>query len=252
MARSAERTLDVLEYLGRAATPVSAAALSGGLRIPRATLFRLLKDLIRRGYVSRDMGNGAYTLGLRVLPLAAAVLNRMDIREASYDPMHKLLAESQETVELLVPHEDEMIFVEKMDSPQSMRIFARVGSTIPLLHLMAHGKVMLAFMPEEQRRAYLTRPMRRDAKGAPVKRARLETELRRVQRRHWAVDHQEARLEVTRFSAPVFDHLGKFTGAVGFAGPTIRLPRRRQKEFARMVLVAARSITANLGGTYPV
>lgn len=252
MARSAERTLDVLECLGRAATPVSAAALSGSLRIPRATLFRLLRDLTHRGYVSREKDRAAYTLGLRVLPLAAAVLNRMDIREASYDAMHRLLAESQETVELLVPHEDEMIFVEKMDSPQSMRIFARVGSAVPMLHLMAHGKVMLAFMSERQRGAYLRRPMRKNAKDAPVTRARLEIELRRVQRQCWAVDHQESRLGVTRFSAPVFDHLGKLAGAVGFAGPAIRLPRRRQNEFARMVLAAARSITANLGGTYPV
>lgn len=251
MGRGTDRTLDVLECLARTAEPISAAALAGQVGIPRPTLFRLLSDLTRRGYVQRDGTKGGYRLGLRVLSLSAAVQDRLDIRNAGQDPMHRLLGESRETVELLVPDGLEIVFVEKMDSPQSMRIFARIGSRFGVLHAMAHGKVALAFMPEEDRRSYLAGSLRKVTERTVTSRAAVQRELERIRRTGWALDHQESRDGVTRFSAPVFDHRGRFVGMVGFAGPAVRIPLRRKREFAEMVLSAARAITANLGGRAP-
>ena len=71
-----ERGLRVLELFDRHRTEISAPEVVRELRLPRSTVFRLLRTLEFRGYVKRIGKRGAYTIGPAVLRLWLRVSRR--------------------------------------------------------------------------------------------------------------------------------------------------------------------------------
>ena len=71
-ASSADRTLAVLDLLADRGRPMRPMALARECGIPRSTIYRLLGMMRSRGYVSRDGGEHAWTLGPRVLEIAGS------------------------------------------------------------------------------------------------------------------------------------------------------------------------------------
>jgi hypothetical protein len=63
-----ERGIGIFELLGQRPTPLSGADIARELRIPRATVFRLLRTLEHREWLRRTEG-GTYSLGPAVLHL---------------------------------------------------------------------------------------------------------------------------------------------------------------------------------------
>ncbi len=67
--RASARTLDVLEYVGRQGSPVTAAQIGEACDIPRSSLYKLLRVLEERDYVSVLPGEAGWTSGRRLLDL---------------------------------------------------------------------------------------------------------------------------------------------------------------------------------------
>ena len=71
-ASSADRTLAVLDLLADRGRPMRPMTMARECGIPRSTMYRLLGLMRSRGYVSRDGGDHAWTLGPRVLEIAGS------------------------------------------------------------------------------------------------------------------------------------------------------------------------------------
>ncbi len=66
----------------------------------------------------------------------------------------ELNQQTRETIHLTVRHGLSAVYVEKLDSPEQLRIHSRIGAAVPL-YCTAVGKVMLAYMPDEERERIL-------------------------------------------------------------------------------------------------
>ena len=60
--------------------------------------------------------------------------------------LRELNQQTRETIHLTVRHGLSAVYVEKLDSPEPLRIHSRIGASVPL-YCTAVGKVMLAYMP---------------------------------------------------------------------------------------------------------
>jgi DNA-binding IclR family transcriptional regulator len=76
---------------------------------------------------------------------------------------------------------------------------------------------------------------------------RLAAELEKVRRDGYALDREEFQLGLTCIAAPVRDHSGRVVAALGLAGPSNRLNRRRLLQLAAPVTGAAGALSRNLG-----
>ena len=63
--------------------------------------------------------------------------------------MRELAAESKETVHLAVPADHWVMYINKVDSPQSIQMIARLGTRNPM-YCTALGKSILAFSPDQK------------------------------------------------------------------------------------------------------
>jgi DNA-binding IclR family transcriptional regulator len=104
-----------------------------------------------------------------------------------------------------------------------MRLHTWVGKRMEL-HCTALGKVLLAWLPEEEARRILNeRILARHNENTKASPRRLLEELQETRKRGYAVDDEEAEIGYRCLGAPVFDSNGEIAAAVSVSGTTSQL-----------------------------
>jgi IclR family transcriptional regulator, KDG regulon repressor len=247
MLSTLDKGLRVLEALARSDTgSESLTTLSRAVGLHRTTVFRILGTLRARGYVSRESDTDRYRLGVRVLSLAASVLDDLDIRQVARPLLEALRQDARELVFLTVLDRGEVVTVERLDSDQPLTLRAQIGSRRPA-HCTAAGKAFLAVLPEAEREAILQKPLAAFTPRTITQPDLVRQQLVEVRRRGFAWDDEEFLDGVRCVAAPVFGIERRIMGVVSLAAPTMRAPWDRLWRLGSEVRATARAISACLG-----
>lgn len=242
--RNAARLLKEFSYGSR---EIGVTELSRRLGIGKSTAHRLLHTLTEERLLERDPYTGAYRLGLAMYELGSVVSAHTDIHEACSPVIDQLRNATRETVQVAVLDGREVVYVERRESPQTIRLFGRVGHRNDA-HCTSTGKVLLAFLPPERLETLLagwTLPAQTPFTITDMD--RLRTELEAVRRRGWAEQVNETEMGAASISAPVRNGLGDVVAALSVAGPVQRLQGESLKRFAKPMLEAAVAISRRMG-----
>src|SRR5260370_5006733 len=144
-----QRGLGLLQLCSESARGLTAKQVAVFSRLPVSTVHRFLANLEGSGFLHCG-GDGVYHLGIACFSIGQAALGQLDIRRLSLPYLQELNQQTRETIHLTVRHGLSAVYVEKLDSPEQLRIFSRIGSAVPL-YCTAVGKVMLASMPVDER-----------------------------------------------------------------------------------------------------
>jgi len=221
--------------------------LSARLGLGKSTVHRLLATLAEERLLERDAESGRYRLGLGMYELGAVVTAHVDLREAAMPALVSLRQRTGETVHVAVLDGLEVVYVERLDSLHTLRIFSRVGHRLPA-HATSSGKVLLAGLPPEMLDARLRRwqPVAMTPHTITDERA-LRAELRLVAKRGWAENVEEGELGVASVGAPIRGTDGTVTAAVSVVGPITRVKGASLRRFCGAVVEAANAISSRLG-----
>jgi len=245
-ARAAERTLDILLVFLREGRPLGISELSRMLRLPKATVHRLVAVLVGRGFLARGPGTPHYRVGLAAFQLGTRFLEQTHVRAAALPVIRELAAATGETVNLNVVIDGRRVCVEKAESTHDIRHAVELGRPLPL-YAGASGKVLLAHLPEEQIHAVVRNGLRRLAARTPVDRAQLLRQLAEIRRRGVAVSSDERVDGASSVSAPIRDGLGRVVAGLTISGPTYRFTPDRIRDFTARVGAGAERISRLLG-----
>lgn len=244
--QSVERAAAILRSFTDADPELGVTTLSGRLGVHKSTVSRLLSTLEHEGLVEQNPETGKYRLGLGLITLAGAALERMDLRRVAQPYLSGLAESTQETVNLAVLDGDECVNIERILSPQPIRHAGWIGRRTPL-HCTSTGKVLLASMPPEARKAIVTQKLPRFTDNTITEPTTLECTLDQVCRQGYAIAHEELEEGLSAIAAPLFDHTGTVIAAVSISGPTYRLGPRKIKSLVEPLKEVAYSISAGLG-----
>ena len=248
---SLQRGLKLLNLFAKAERGLSATQVAKLSGLPISTVHRFLMNLDSSGYLTSN-GNGNYHLGIACFSLGQSALGHLDIRRLSLPYLQELNQHTRETIHLTVRHELSAVYVEKLDSPEPLRIFSRIGAAVPL-HCTAVGKVMLAFMPREELAHILPQiEFKRRTQNTLTNAQELQTEVERVRRAGYACDVEENELHIRCVAAPVWDHTGAVNASLSITGPAVRMPITRLRQLAPLVMQAGLKISRELGFQLPV
>ncbi|MGE5081483.1 MAG: IclR family transcriptional regulator [Acidobacteriota bacterium] len=237
------RLLHLFSESPRGLTAKQVAALS---RLPVSTVHRFLANLVTAGFLNRD-GEGTHHLGIACFSIGQAAVGQLDIRRLSLPYLRELNQQTRETIHLTVRHGLSAVYVEKLDSPEPVRIHSRIGAAVPL-HCTAVGKVMLAYMPpEEQDRIISQIDLKRLTPNSVGNVQELKTELYRVRKNGYACDLEEHELHIRCVAAPIWDHTGSVQSSVSITAPTLRMPVTRLRQLAPLIQAAGLNISTELG-----
>src|SRR5262249_31292747 len=141
--------------------------------------------------VERDSQSGRYRLGLRLFEMGSLALSRVDICDRAHSHLEKLLYEGNETVHLCGLDAGEGLYLDKMEPVRSVRMASYVGRRNPA-HCTSVGKVMMAFLPEEETDNILRQHgMKRLTPNTITSPAELKADLKQTRDRGYAIDNEE-------------------------------------------------------------
>ena len=165
----------------------------------------------------------------------------------AHSVLTSLRDQTNETVHLGIPDRFEFVYVDKIESRQSLQVASRIGARAPL-YCTGLGKAYLAHVSPSWFGEYLAA-----VKFVPktpntiVDSAALVAELAKIRKRGWSVDNVENEADVRCVGAPVFDNSGILVAAVSVTAPASRLTMDKVPQTAALVLNAAKL----LGGSSP-
>jgi DNA-binding IclR family transcriptional regulator len=153
-APALDKGLDILETLSQAQSPLTINDLAGRLRRTRNEIFRMLDNLQRRSYITRDPVSGAYGLTLRLYELAHNHSPVDHLLRASYVPMQNLAESIRESCHLSVLNRGMLVVIASTESPEPVRLSVEVGYRVVPLKTVS-GLVLLSAVPPTERGHFL-------------------------------------------------------------------------------------------------
>lgn len=246
--QSLDRALTVLLQIAESPPPgLTLAACSSILGYSKPTTQRILRTLVARSFLDYDDELGVYTLGVANVQLGSEYLHRLDLRKAALPVMRELVAETSETAHLGIVTGLDVVYIELVDSPHPVRIFSRVGASVPA-HATAIGKAILAYTATADIDAHLPGVFIPRTVNTIVDRAALDADLARTRERGYAIDDEENRLGIRGYAAPIFSHDEVVVAAVSIGGPSNRVGGE-DVGLGEAVRAAADRISRILGST---
>ncbi len=221
--------------------------LATQLGLDRSTTYRLLLSLERCGLVEKDPKTGEYSLGVTALEIGSAYLGRTDLIQIAKPIMSELALKAQETVNLAILSDREILYIDKVDSPRSVGVMSKVGQRNPV-YCTSLGKALLAFQTEaEQSRIIAAIKFMPFTSNTITSRKDFIKELKQVRLQGYALDRREIEEDVECIAAPIRDHLGNVVAALSVSGPQRKINTPKEKDFIHLVTGAAALISSKMG-----
>lgn len=245
--QSVERAFRLLELLGKADNFIAISDLAGQSGLSLGTTHRLLETLIALQYVERDPTSRKYTLGLRVLQLRGAVIGHMNLSIQAMPVMKALMQRVNETVHLAVLNDGEIVYIDRIEGLHTQGMYTRIGKRAPA-HCTALGKIMLAYLPENEWRQIVT------DHGLPAFTSHtitsadaLAVELHKAREHGFVFDNEEVEIGIRCIAAPLRDYSGAVVAALSISGPIGRMRPNRDAELSEAACWASQLISTKLG-----
>jgi IclR family transcriptional regulator, KDG regulon repressor len=235
----------LLKQFSRQDRELVVTQLARRLGLAVSTVHRLLSTLTDEGLLERVPG-GTYRLGLQMYELGVTVFPDLDLHEAALPVLASLRQATAESVQMGVLDGLDVVYVQRLEGPRTVRIFHRAGHRLPA-HATSTGKVLLAHLPSGvlAERLLDWRPTRLTPHTV-TDRDVLLAQLHRVAERGWAQNLEEGALGAASVAAPVRDETGAVIAAISVVGP-IERARRALPRHRAAVVEAASLISRRLG-----
>lgn len=246
MGQSIQRAIDLIRK--SAERPLTLTEASVVLGVHKSTALRILQTLEAARFM-RKTGAGTYVLGSGLIELADLALGSIDLRQYAAAHLRELQRQTGHTVHLAQLTGDEIIYIDKVDSPafDAVKLPSRVGRAVSI-YASAVGKVILAYLPREERDRLLAHVVFQRYTGTTfADRDSLEAELARVKERGWATDNGEHDTYVMCVAAPIRDSRGEVIAALSITAIEVIANLEQLKENLPLVLETANLISKELG-----
>lgn len=245
--QATQRMFAILEALADETEGLRLTEIGRRVGLHKSTVSRFLASMERRGYVEKLEDKGIFRLGLRFVELSSVYLNKLELKTEAQPFLQRLAALSTQAVYLAVPDQAEIIYIDKVESFQSIRKYSIIGRRAPA-HCTALGKALLADLRDHDLVAlFRGKELKAYTSNTITDFDRLRRELEAVRQRGWAEDDQEYEPELRCIAAPIYDYRSRAIASVSTSGPTRILRKREVGRFAGYVMEAAAGISRRMG-----
>ncbi|QHK18541.1 helix-turn-helix domain-containing protein [Pseudarthrobacter psychrotolerans] len=211
MSQAVQRATEILDFLGEG--PRSLSETAKRFNVHRSTVLRQLQTLEEAGFVLRR-GNGHYSIGPKMISIAQQALDGLDLPSVAHDEIRNLHARTGNTVHLAQLVESTVMYVDKVEEQNSVRMYSRIGKTV-LPHCTGVGKAILSQLSQARRDAVLANTEWTTFTPRTVaSREALDEQLAVIKTRGWGVDDGEFEDFVNCIAVPITNSSASIVGAI--------------------------------------
>ena len=244
--------LQVLEALSLSDQPRGISEIALQLALTKSNVHRLLRTLVKAGYVAQDSRTERYFLSPKLWHLARPQRRYAALRNLIRPGLEELALETTESATFAVVERDEIVIVDQVESQHSDRVFFSVGQSLPINEVVLRGNDLTAFQmltistwPEDDARRVIEKIGRKLAKPPSFAEDRIK-DLARVRANGFATSEGAWNPRVKAIAAPVYDRFGQLRGILLSFGPADRLGRNALLRLKAFTCAKAEEITSSL------
>jgi DNA-binding IclR family transcriptional regulator len=216
------KAIDLLEALAQDGVSPSISVIENKLELSHNKTVRLLTTLEAKGLVERDPLSCTYRLGLQSFQMAQHILKSTCLIRLAHPVMEELARKLEEAIYITVMNNDEVLFLDMVDSFQQEKAVDLVGKRFPFF-TNAAGKVLKSVSSFD----LSSRGKRKCAVPDPKL---LEIELDEIRRKGVAVDFNGLGDGICAVAVVIRDYAGKVVGALTLLAPSFRVFQERLEE----------------------
>lgn len=188
--KSAERALKLVEYVAEKGA-VTFAQILGDLDLPRSSAFGLVSTLTAAGWLTHDVDNRRFRLGLRSWEVGQRYTGHRDLPRLALPAMDRLCERLGETIQLAQLDGVENVYIAISESRRPMRLASAVGMRLHA-HATGIGKALLGMLdPEDARKRLQAVTLPRLTERTTTDVDELMSVVDRARERGFALDDEE-------------------------------------------------------------
>lgn len=235
------RVTEVLNFLSKSPAPVRLSDISRELNMPKSTLLPILQTLVSCQYVSKD-GADRYFPGFALLALGTAAKTAYGPSSFIRENLKNLVEQFRETCYYGVPEAGDVLYLEKIDSPQPLRMLTEIGRRLPA-YATGLGKALLLDKSLEELKVLYADGMAPMTEHTITDPEILYRQLQEAKLLGYTWETEESTQHIRCFASPVRKN-GRIVGAVSIAIPLFRY----QEEDRESITKALKETTAAIEG----
>jgi DNA-binding IclR family transcriptional regulator len=246
--QSVVRAMRLLEFVAAGSDGVSAKDIAAHLDLALPSTYHLLATFVESGYLVHLARNHRYGLGYRVRLLEQGLIRQLYVPRTIVHAIRHLFNDARAPAYYAVYRDVEVVLAHVVDSDELPRVNVLDVGFHEATHATAFGKVMLAAMSRDERRAYLARAgLRRCTSRTIVDPDTLETHLSHVRDSGVALEIGEFQDGLSCLASPVRSGSGAVVASVAISLPSEDFAQRRwelERAVRHGALVATRALRA--------
>lgn len=243
---AAIRAFRIIEIISAARQPLTLAQIAERIELPKQSVHRLLKQLESAWIVSRNGPGKHYECSSRVRKMAVNMLMVDGPAAARRAILQELVDTVDETCNLAMSSGDGIVYLDRVEANWPLSTILSAGSRVPL-HCTASGKLMLSFLPREQRERLLNKlPLRGSTSQTITDRDVLWKELISIRKNRLSFNNQEYMPGIVAIAVPVMQGRSRACAAVAIQSSADRASTESLQRF----LPALREAAAQIADTF--
>lgn len=244
MVMSVEKAFRVLAAFGRQHPTLNLSQVASVAGMDVSSAQRFTHTLTKLGFLKKDPETKRFELTPKTLDLGHHFFRSNRLVDRAMPYLMHLSKETEETVNLTMLEDTEIIFVSRFLSRNVLNTDVIIGTRMPAF-CSAPGIAMLSRLPEEEAMAVIDRSdLRPHTPSTTWQRDALLTKIRDARAQGYATAFEEFYLSDASIAAPVLDHRGRPEGAVNIAVSCSRYSREEVvSRFSPLILASAHAIS---------
>ena len=249
LIQSLVRAIEILKSF-EDAEELGVTEISTKTGLHKSTTFNIISTLERYHYLEKNESTSKYRLGIELFRIGTKV--KSVLRKITLPYLEKLAFDFKETVNLVVRDGDQVIYLEKIDSPHSMCISTVTGGRLPI-NSTAVGKAILSGLTDSVLVEVVNSlNLVKFTDKTITEKGKLLECIEKVRITGYSEDFEELELGLICVASPIFDHTGKSCTAISVSGPTSRMNEEFRKEIGSSLVKITQEISKKLGYIPPM
>lgn len=240
------KVLAILDEIASSHEPLRFTDLLNRMGQPRGSLHRQISHLMEEGLIHLNDDTGTYELGVRLLNFASLSWSRNSLRQAAEPFLNALHDRTNETVHLAVLRGDRVVYLDKVESRQAVRMHSQIGNTSPI-YCTGVGKAMLSMLDDASVEELAKRiEFKRFTEHTLPDANALIDEVQLIRAQGFAEDREEHEVGIRCVAAPLVSANQQLRGGISVTVPVFRLQAGQLEQWQQWVMETAAQISESL------
>ncbi|MFY9176604.1 MAG: IclR family transcriptional regulator [Caldicoprobacterales bacterium] len=218
--RTTSRVIEILTLVASSNDGLTLTDLAEKMKAPKSSIYPILKTLSNFNFLNYNQRNFTYRIGYQAFEIGNAYLNNFDLMEEIKTTMTNMVNVCSETCHYAILIEGDVLYLQKIDSPEPIRMFSSIGKRLPA-YGTGLGKALLMDHNMDQLRSLYPNGLKKLTKNTASSVEELYDQLQAAKAEGFAYEVEESNEHIRCIAVPIRKN-GIIFSALSVAIPVFR------------------------------